>query len=173
VTHRPRHRALWLVPMAVLAAVAACSSDDPGVSADEAAAVLADQLRLPDDQRQCLAGEFEQRADARSPLETGGDAGEASLDALESVLLTCVPAETLAANLATLLASAYSSAGGVDEAARQCLEDQILALPREQQALFVTGPVARSAALDSEASLAASELIDRVVTACGTAPAPP
>jgi hypothetical protein len=168
----PRKLAL-LGACALATVLAACGSDDAGVSPDEAATTLSEQLGLPESQRQCLRARFEENERARGALETEDPSGDEGLDALGAVVLDCVPSETLASSLARLLAGAYATTTDVDDADRQCLEDQIAALPRERQVLFVTGPVARSAQIDSDASLEVSALLDEVTTACGIGPAPP
>jgi hypothetical protein len=148
-----------------------CASDDgPETSPGDAAAGLAAQLDLGPDEQSCLEERFGDDAAARAALDPNREVGQAQLAALERVVLDCLPSEVLARSVADLIARAYAGDVTITAEQRRCLENEIASLPREEQVLFITGPTARSGDAASPESLAVSELLRRVVDACGVAP---
>jgi hypothetical protein len=143
----------------------ACSDDPTSVSADEAAEVLAGQFELPESTADCLTKAF--RADAQARRAVGVDAGPDDLGALNAAVDGCVPPDVLAASVSSLMARNYSPDGPVPPDRQQCLEDEILALSRDDQVLLITGPLNQQIALDAPANLAAGDIVRRLAQTCG------
>jgi hypothetical protein len=144
----------------------ACSDDDPtSVSANEAAAVLADQFELPDDTADCLTEAF--RADAQARRAVGREAGPDDIGALNAAVDDCVPPDVLATSVSGLMARNYSPEGPVPAEQQRCLQDEILGLAREDQVLLITGPLNQQIALDAPANLAAGDIVRQLAQTCG------
>jgi hypothetical protein len=149
---------------------ACASGDGPETSSGDAAGGLAAQLDLGPDEQSCLEARFDDDDDARAALDPNREIERGQLDALERVVLECLPSEVLAPSVADLIARAYAGDAVITPEQRRCLEDEIAGLPREEQVLFITGPTARAGDAASPESLAVSDLLGRVVDACGVAP---
>jgi hypothetical protein len=153
--------------LALALIVAACSSDTSAVAASDASDRIAEELRLPDDVKPCLTTEFDQNAAARRALDPESAPSEGELDALSDVVATCVPAETFAASVSAQMATGYRPVADIPPEKEQCLRQEMAQLPDDDRGLFVTGPVSRLRDPGSERSLAVSDLLKRLLDACG------
>jgi hypothetical protein len=154
-----------VLAVALAAASVGCSDDATSVGADEAAGVLADQFDLPDDAAGCLAQAFRDDAQARRAIGTEATPGD--IGALNAAVNRCVPPAPLSTSVAGLMARNYSPAGPASDTQADCLEAEILALPREDQLLLITGPLNQQIAVDTPTNLAAGEIVRRLAEVCG------
>lgn len=158
-----------LIPglVALTLMVGACSSDDDAtsVSANEAADVLAQQFDLPTDTARCLTQGF--REDAQARRAVGSEATPEDFIALNDAIDRCVAPEQLASSVAGLMARNYSPEGPVSPSHADCLEQQILVLPRDEQVLLITGPLNQQIDLGSPANLEAGDVVRRLAQECG------
>jgi len=155
-----------VLTVALAAASVGCSDDDAtSVGADEAAGVLADQFDLPDDAAGCLAQAFRDDAEARKAV--GAEATRGDIGALNVAVDRCVSPESLSTSVSGLMARNYSPDGPASDTQRECLESQILVLPRDDQVLLITGPLNQQIAVDTQTNIAAGEIVRRLAEACG------
>lgn len=123
--------------VATFVVAAACGGDD-GVSAGDAATELSEQMLAPPDARPCLTEQFEASEPARRAVDARQAPTIEQLDALEQVVLACLTPEMIA----DAVAQAMTSGFGAAPERQECVRAAVLALPREDQAVFASGPIA-------------------------------
>jgi hypothetical protein len=151
----------------LVSVVAACSNETSTVTASDAADRIAQELRLPDDVKPCLTTEFDQRVAARRALDPERTPTDDDLDALSDVVATCVPANTFADSVSAQMATGYRPVADIPPEKERCLRDEMVQLSDDDRGLFVTGPVSRLRDPGGDRSLAVSDLLARLLDACG------
>lgn len=156
-------------------ALTGCSGEGDPITAPEAGDQLGELMMLPPADRECLTEQFEGDADAREAVNLAASPSAAQLDALEEVALACLPAESIAATVSQAMTAAF----GGDPTAEACVREAVLALSREDQAVFVSGPIAQAsfdptggAQLPAPAQRV-GELTQQLTSACGLSPTGP
>jgi hypothetical protein len=145
----------------------ACSSSPPSTtpSPDAAAASVATDFRLPDDQRECLRREFDADPGAARALDPTASATEADLERLGTVEQRCIAPETLAASVS---ASAAEGIATMTSEQTACMRLAIVALsPTEQRLLMygLTAPAVQQG--DSPAIADLGRVTNGLLTTCG------
>jgi hypothetical protein len=157
--------------------VVGCSDHPPTVSTAAAADSLVRGLGLPSDVTPCLRSEMEGEPGARQVLDPEAQPTEKDFDALDAVVIACVPAETLAASLSVMMANGYRSVAEVTAGQEQCLHDRMAALGEDDRGLLATGQLSQLRDPTSERATAVTEVLHRLLDACGivvgTAPTAP
>jgi hypothetical protein len=168
---------LTIALVIALGAVAACSGDDGDISSTDAADALSRQLLLGPEPRACFVEQFDANETARQPLDLESTPSTDELAALDTVVLACLSPELIAEIVSQAMTSAF---GAADPSLAVCVRDEVLALPREDHAVFATGPLAQATfagSPDQELPAQAQrvgELTRELASTCGLlAPGPP
>lgn len=154
-----------LIALTLVAGACSSDGDTTSVSSAEATDVLAQQFDLPTDAAGCLTQEFREDANARRAV--GSAAAPADFIALNAAIDRCVEPEQLASSVAGLMARNYSPEGPASQNQTDCLEQQILALPRDEQVLLITGPLNQQIDMGSPANLEAGDIVRQLAQKCG------
>lgn len=161
-------RATILAAVAVLAAGACSAGGDDPAGEQPRGRDLVEALGLSPAVEPCLDDGLATSDAARAGLSP--EASDDQRQALGELVVGCVPADEFAVGVAALLAGGYRAVTAVSDDDERCFAEQVAALPIEDRALFVVGPLAGQGSSVSDQSVAAGELVDRVVRACGVAP---